>query len=102
MREIVQAKPVPTLSGWLLCKFDKGEKRFVDMRLSMEGVLKKLSDPEVFEQVYVDEEAGTVAAPDELHVDPDTLYTRGINIKEIQNLADAANSDQNGDWLERA
>ncbi|MGP4106016.1 DUF2442 domain-containing protein [Virgibacillus sp. L01] len=97
MREIVKVKPIPTLSGWLLCEFDNGEKRFVDIRPSMIGVLEKLKDPTIFGQVYVDNEAGTIAWPNDLHVDPDTLYNRGIKMGEVQNLAEIVKSDENGD-----
>ena len=102
MREIVKAKPIPTLSGWLLCEFDNGEKRFVDIRPSMVGILEKLKRQDIFQQVYVDNDAGTVSWPDDLHIDPDTLYNRGIQIREVKNLAEIAKSDENGDWLERA
>lgn len=86
MREINKAKPLP-LHGWLLCEFDNGEKGLVDIRPSMIGVLKVLNDQELFKQVYIDEDAGTVAWPEELHIDPDTLYERRISIKEIKYLA---------------
>lgn len=102
MLEIVKAKSIPTLNGWLLCEFDNGEKRFVDVRPSMLGILGKLKDPVVFQKVYIDDDAGTVAWPDDLHIDPDTLYKRGIQIKEIQNLAEVIKYDENGNWLERA
>lgn len=102
MHEIVKAKPIPTLTGWLLCEFDNGEKRFVDIKPSMLGIFEKLKDPEVFQRVYVDVDAGTVAWPDDLHIDPETLCRRGLQIKEIQNLAEIIKYDKNGDWLERA
>lgn len=102
MREINKAKSIPTLTGWLLCEFETGEKRFVDIRPSMHGILEKLKDPDIFEQVYVDHDAGTVAWPGELHIDPEKLYNRGIQIKEIQNPAEIAKSDKDDNWLERA
>ncbi|HHW39000.1 MAG TPA: DUF2442 domain-containing protein [Bacillales bacterium] len=86
MREICKVKPLP-LSGWLLIEFDNGEKGLVDIRPSMNGVLNILKDEKVFSQVYVDEDAGTVAWPNELHIDPDTLYERRISINEIKYLA---------------
>ncbi|GAA0432123.1 hypothetical protein GCM10008983_05870 [Lentibacillus halophilus] len=102
MREIIKAKPIPNLHGWLLCEFENGEKRFIDIRPSMIGTLNKLKDPQLFRQVYVDDDAGTVAWPDDIHIDPDTLYNRGIQSGEIQRLANIINSDEHGDWLERA
>lgn len=50
--------------------------------------------------INVDDDAGTAAGPEDLHIDPDTLYHRGIQIKGIQNLAEIIKSDENGDWLE--
>ena len=87
MREICKAKPLP-IHGWLLCEFDNGEKGLIDIRPSMNGVLNVLRDQEFFKKVYVDEEAGTVAWPVELHIDPDTLYNRRISINEIKYLAE--------------
>lgn len=97
MREIVKAKPLPKLTGWLLCQFDNGEKRFVDIRPSMLGILEKLKDSDEFQKVYVDDDAGTVAWPDDLHIDPDTLYRRGVQIQEIENLAEIIKDHENGD-----
>ena len=87
MREICKAKPLP-IQGWLLCEFDNGEKGLVDIRPSMNGVLSVLKDQEIFKKVYIDEEAGTVAWPVELHIDPDTLYERKITVNEIKYLAE--------------
>ena len=87
MREICKAKPLP-IHGWLLCEFDNGEKGLIDIRPSMNGVLNALKDQEFFNKVYVDEDAGTVAWPVELHIDPDTLYDRRISINEIKFLAE--------------
>jgi hypothetical protein len=89
MREILKARPLPILDGWLICEFDNGEKRLVDIKPSMKGVLKKLHNPEEFRKVYIDTDAGTVAWPEHLHIDPDTLYNRGIEIKEVENLSKA-------------
>jgi hypothetical protein len=91
MREILKARPLPILEGWLICEFDNGEKRLVDIKPLMKGVLKKLHNPEVFRNVYIDKDAGTVAWPEDLHIDPDTLYNRGIEITEVENLSKAYN-----------
>lgn len=29
MREIIKAKSIPNLHGWLLCEFENGEKRLL-------------------------------------------------------------------------
>src|SRR5699024_7947019 len=102
MREIVKAKPIPTLDGWLLCEFDNGEKRFVDIRPSIVGYIGRQTRQDIFQQVYVDHDAGTVSWLDDLHIDPDTIYNRCIQIREVKNLAEIAKSDENGVWLERA
>ena len=51
MREIVKVKPLPLLDGWLVCEFDNGEKRMVDIKPSMKGVLEKLHNPKEFKKV---------------------------------------------------
>lgn len=38
------------------------------------GVFAPLRDPALFAQVFLDQEAGTVAWPNGADVDPDTLY----------------------------
>lgn len=99
MREIIKARPLPILNGWLVCEFDNGEKRLVDIKPSMKGILEKLHNPDEFRKVYIDEEAGTVAWPEDLHIDPDTLYNRGIEIKEVENLSKAYyDLQKSGEW----
>ena len=99
MREIIKARPLPNLAGWLICEFDNGENRLVDIKPSMKGALLKLMKPEEFNKVYIDEEAGTVAWPGELHIDPDTLYSRGMEMKEVENLSRAFIDLKNsGQW----
>lgn len=41
----------------ILWVFDSGEKRFVDIRPSMLGILEKLKNQDEFEKVYIDDEA---------------------------------------------
>ena len=38
------------------------------------GVFAPLRDPALFAQVYADHEAGTIVWPNDVDVDPDTLY----------------------------
>lgn len=38
------------------------------------GVFAALRDPAEFAKVFVDAEAGTIAWPNEIDIDPDTLY----------------------------
>lgn len=99
MREIVKARPFPNLDGWLICEFDNGEIRLVDIKPSMKGILEKLRNREEFNKVYVDFDAGTVAWPEDQHIDPDSLYNRGIEISEAENLSRAFfDLRQSGEW----
>jgi len=83
MLEITKVRLFPMADGFVICDFNTGETKLVDIRPSMKGVLEKLKDPEFFKQVYVDETAGTIAWPDELHLDPETLYDRGVEFNQV-------------------
>ena len=63
------------------------ERKFVNLKPVMKGVLKQLADPGFFAKVYVDEELGTVTWPGELDLDPDNLYAQGISEDEIEALS---------------
>jgi hypothetical protein len=76
MRLITRAVVVQGLEGWLLLDFDNGERRFVDIRPAMKGILEKLKDPEFFKKVTVDEELGTISRPGDLDLDPDGWLER--------------------------
>jgi Protein of unknown function (DUF2442) len=58
--------------------FRDGSSGIVDGRRWLEGadgtVFAPLRDPAFFAQVYVDDEAGTIAWPNDVDLDPDTLY----------------------------
>ncbi|MCM3439415.1 DUF2442 domain-containing protein [Metabacillus halosaccharovorans] len=77
----------PITDGWLFVTFDNGEQKFVDINPHMNGILKKLKDPEFFKQVFIDPELDTVSWPGELDLDPDNLYKQGINTDIIKNLS---------------
>lgn len=83
MLEIKKVRLFPMADGFLICDFNTDETMLVDIRPSMKGVLEKLKEPEFFKKVYVDEEAGTVAWPGELHLDPETLYNRGVEFNQV-------------------
>jgi hypothetical protein len=87
MMLITRAKVVPGLEGWLLLDFNNGERRFVDIKPAMKGILEKLKDPEFFKKVTVDQELGTITWPGDLDFDPDYLYAQGIRVKEVESLA---------------
>jgi hypothetical protein len=58
--------------------FRDGSSGIVDGRRWLHGadgtVFAPLRDPAFFAQVYVDDEAGTIAWPNDVDLDPDTLY----------------------------
>lgn len=83
MLEIIKVRLFPMADGFVICDFNNGETKLVDIRPSMKGILETLKDPEFFKQVYVDEDAGTIAWPGELHLDPETLYNRGVEFNQV-------------------
>lgn len=83
MLEIKKVQLFPMADGFVICDFNTGETKLVDIRPSMKGVLEKLKDPEFFKKVCVDEEAGTIAWPGDLHLDPETLYKRGVEFNQV-------------------
>jgi len=74
MIEITKVRIFPLADGFLICDFNTGETKLVVIRPSMKGILEKPKDPDCFKKVYVDSDAGTIAWPGELHIDPETLY----------------------------
>ncbi|MDN4605909.1 DUF2442 domain-containing protein [Sporosarcina highlanderae] len=82
---VKSVKPLP--DGWLYITFDNEEKKIVDIKPHMKGVLEKLKDSEFFKQVFVDPELESVSWPEEIDLDPDNLYKQGINIGVIENLS---------------
>jgi hypothetical protein len=61
--------------------FTTGEHGQVDFSTDMQrfsGVLAALRDKTMFAQVYVDPEAGTIAWPGDIDLDPDVLYARAM------------------------
>jgi hypothetical protein len=81
--EIIEVKIIPKYHGWLLLTYSNSELRIVDIKPSMKGILTKLSDHDYFKQVFVDQEAGTIAWPNDIHIDPDTLYERSYSFEEM-------------------
>lgn len=69
MLEITKVRIFPMADGFVIC--------------DMKGVLEKLKNPEFFKKVYFDEDAGTIAWPGELHLDPETLYNRGVEFNQV-------------------
>lgn len=68
----------------MVCEFNTGDTKLIDIRPSMKGILEKLKNQEFFKQVYVDDEAGTIAWPGEIHLDPETLYNRGVEFDQVK------------------
>lgn len=64
------------LHGYVLCLgFSDGTTRDVDLERELWGpVFEPLRDPEVFRQVTVDHELGTIVWPNGADMDPDVLH----------------------------
>ncbi len=59
--------------------FDTGELKLFDVKPYLEkGVFRRLRDPRLFKQAYV--EGGTVCWPQDLDIAPETLYDRSVGI----------------------
>jgi hypothetical protein len=73
---MVSVIAVEPLHGYRLrLKFSDGLVRVVDLADRLWGpMFEPLKDPSFFRQVRVDEEAGTVAWPNGLDLDPDVLH----------------------------
>ena len=54
----------------------RGELDLADVIRGQDGVFVPLQDPNYFRQVYVNQELGTIAWPNDVDLDPDVLYSR--------------------------
>ena len=54
----------------------RGELDLADVIKGQAGVFAPLQDPQFFKQVYVNQELGTIAWPNDVDLDPDVLYSR--------------------------
>lgn len=72
------ALPLPGCA--LLIEFEDGSLRVTDLSgvARVGGDLARLADRAYFEQVRVDEEAGTVVWPDDMDLDADVLYHESV------------------------
>lgn len=72
-----RVRTVEPLSDFLLrVGFDDGTVREVDLKDELWGpMFEPLRDPQVFRQVQVDEELGTVVWPNGADLDPDVLHS---------------------------
>jgi hypothetical protein len=69
-------RSVEPLDGFILrLSFDDGTKRDVDLEGELWGPMfeRLRADPDLFHQVRVDEELGTIVWPDGADMDPDVL-----------------------------
>jgi len=74
---IVRIRSVEPLEGFVLrVAFDDGTVREIDLEAELWGpVFEPLrDDPQLFRQVRVDEELGTIVWPNGADLDPDVLY----------------------------
>jgi len=53
----------------------RGELDLADILKGQDGVFAALQDPQFFKQVYVNNELGTIAWPNDVDLDPDVLYS---------------------------
>jgi len=61
--------------------FDDGVVRRIDLEPELDGeVFEPLRDPQLFAQVVVDREAGTVVWPNGADLAPEFLYESGVQI----------------------
>jgi len=74
MHDVVAVRPLEGLRLWL--RFGDGSEGTVDLegRVRLIGLLTSLERPEVFREVKVNAETGTIEWPGGIDLDPDTLY----------------------------
>lgn len=72
----VRIRTVEALEGFVLrLGFDDGTEREIDLEAELWGpVFEPLRDPQLFRQVRVDEELGTIVWPNGADMDPDVLH----------------------------
>lgn len=80
MREIIYVTEVEPLEGhWIRARFTDGAVKDIDLGelLAAGGVFAPIYERrDVFEQVAVNRETGTIEWPDEVDLDPEVLYGR--------------------------
>jgi hypothetical protein len=80
MRDIIHVTEVEPLEGfWIRAAFSDGAVKEIDLGglLAAGGVFAPIYERrEVFEQVAVNPEAGTIEWPGEVDLDPEVLYGR--------------------------
>ena len=54
----------------------RGELDLAEVIKGKDGVFVPLQDAQFFKQVFVNQELGTIAWPNEVDLDPDVLYSR--------------------------
>jgi hypothetical protein len=69
-------RTVEPLEGFVLrLGFDDGTVREIDLEAELWGpVFEPLRDPQLFRQVRIDEELGTIVWPNGADMDPDVLH----------------------------
>ena len=88
-KKVIRVKVVTT--GILELEFDCGSRRTINLTPVMFGALySPLQRPEVFNQVAVDSEVGTIFWPNGADFDPDTLFHWDERVSEISNQFQSA------------
>ena len=67
----------------LILTFENGERKLVDLKNRLEGpIFEPLKDLNMFKQVFVDKNLGTIAWPNGADKAPETLYQIGQLLNE--------------------
>jgi hypothetical protein len=70
----IRLKMLPSICEWL--RFEDGAEGIVDLSATAgHGVFSAWLDPAFFAQVFIDRDAGTIAWPGGLDLDPYVLYS---------------------------
>lgn len=90
--EMMRVTSVQPLHDFVLrLGFSDGTVRELDLEPILWGPVFEplLSDPELFRQVKVDGELGTIVWPNEADLDPDVLYARATGTYQESNRSEA-------------
>jgi len=81
---LIEVKHVEYLDGYRLkLLFDNGDKKIVNLEKELSGeIFEPLRDLDLFKQVAVDPEIGTICWPNNADFAADTLYDIGVDFNQ--------------------